>query len=71
MIFYNIVSIKIIRDSIKGTEFDLPDNFEKDLLQYCMNKIPDDNPETVAHLQEKNFTRNDIVDAISFRELFH
>lgn len=61
---YNIVSVKVMRERIKGTAFDLPDNFEKDLLQYCRNKIPEDSPETVAILQEKNVTRNDMVDAI-------
>lgn len=61
---YDIVSTKVMRDRIKGTEFDLPDDFEAEFRQYFEDKLNDVDAESALYLEEKGLTRDDMVEML-------
>ena len=61
---YDIVSTKVMRDRIKGTEFDLPDDFETEFRQYFEDKLNDVDAESALYLEEKGLTRDDMVEML-------
>ena len=61
---YDIVSTKVMRDRIKGTEFDLPDDFETESRQYFEDKLNDVDAESALYLEEKGLTRDDMVEML-------
>lgn len=61
---YDIVSTKVMRDRIKGTEFDLPDDFETEFRQYFEDKLNNVDAESALYLEEKGLTRDDMVEML-------
>ena len=61
---YDLVATKVMRDRIKGTEFDLPDDFETEFRQYFEDKLNDVDAESALYLEEKGFTRDDMVEML-------
>lgn len=61
---YDIVSTKVMRDRIKGTEFDLPDDFEAEFRQYFEDKLNNVDAESALYLEEKGLTRDDMVEML-------
>lgn len=61
---YDIVSTKVMRDRIKGTEFDLPDDFETESRQYFEDKLNNVDAESALYLEEKGLTRDDMVEML-------
>lgn len=66
---YQIAASKIMRDRIKDTEFDLPDHYEEELYQDCLNKASDGDPELATYLEKWNLTHEDIADTLFYVRL--
>ena len=59
---YAVASVKVMREQIQGTEYDLPEGYEKEIRKESREKANDDSAETAEYLKKYNLTRDDFAD---------
>ena len=61
---YAVASVKVMREQIQGTEYDLPEGYEKEIRKESREKANDDSAETAEYLKKYNLTRDDFADIL-------
>ena len=67
---YAVASVKVMREQIRGTEYDLPEGYEKEIRRESLEKADDDSPELTEQLRSWNLTREELADSL-YRMMLH
>ena len=61
---YAVASVKVMREQIQGTEYDLPEGYEKEIRKESREKANDDSAELTEQLQNWKLTREELADIL-------
>ena len=65
---YQIAANKIMRERIRGTAYDIPQDYDDEIYAKCLEKASDNTPETLAYLEKLQVSNEEFAD-IMFQTL--